>query len=126
MSLVFLQVFLERERLPAGAAGELTPCWVDGLGEFSKDFFEGGLRPRTSTGPARPSTSDGAGPGVRACYPTGFGMVTGAPQLDSVMSTLPWSLSMTIRTRFAAGAGVEALVSTIHKVIGSLPPPLPS
>lgn len=53
----------------------------------------------------------------------GFGMVTGAPQLDSVMSTLPWSLSMTIRTRFAAGAGVEALVSTIHKVIGSLPPP---
>lgn len=63
---------------------------------------------------------------VRACYPTGFGMVTGAPQLDSVMSTLPWSLSMTIRTRFAAGAGVEALVSTIHKVIGSLPPPLPS
>ncbi|SIP66416.1 hypothetical protein BN9982_370029 [Mycobacterium tuberculosis] len=63
LSLVFLQVFLERERLPAGAAGELTPCWVDGLGEFSKDFFEGGLRPRTSTGPARPSTSDGAGPG---------------------------------------------------------------
>ncbi|RWR39285.1 hypothetical protein DK316_07540 [Mycobacterium tuberculosis] len=55
--------FLERERLPAGAAGELTPCWVDGLGKFSKDFFEGGLRPRTSTGPARPSTSDGAGPG---------------------------------------------------------------
>lgn len=47
LSLVFLQVFLERERLPAGAAGELTPCWVDGLGEFSKDFFEGGLRPRT-------------------------------------------------------------------------------
>lgn len=60
---------------------------------------------------------------VRACYPAGFGMVTGAPQLDSVMSTLPWSLSMTIRTRFAAGAGVEALVSTIHKVIGSLPHP---
>ncbi|REA74245.1 hypothetical protein C3R44_23760, partial [Mycobacterium tuberculosis] len=54
-----------------------------------------------------------------------FGLVPGAPPLARVLSPLPWSLSLPLRPRFAAGAGVAALVSPLPPVLGRLPPPFP-